>query len=448
MLVNPNNIIHVSTNDFKAVSLFSNCGAGDIGYKKAGFSFEVMAEINPKRLNVCLLNHSNAVGIQGDLRETWTEVLTAYKSKTNGAPLSLLAACPPCQGMSSARGLRGSHEDADAGSKDDRNLLAVVIANVAKELKPNIIVVENVPEFFSKKVRHPDTNLPVTASNLLIDLLSENYKVYPIILDMCDFGIPQTRKRSFLTLIKYKLPGLRTLLQKNFSPYPNTNGSPITLQDALRSFNLPPLDASSLELSKSETYENKLHSVPVFTEDRYKMVNSIPPNSGKSAWTNNTCLNCKKINEDEDVFCVVCQALLPKPVVKSSTGEFRLIRGFKTSSYKRMHPNKPASTILTTSATMSSHNTIHPFENRVLSILECSYLQTIDADFKWGTALEKWGAIPVRKMIGEAVPPKFTLMHGEILMSVLNCSINNPLSASDKRCVLAIKTLKKSKVVS
>ncbi len=40
---------------YRAVSLFSNCGAGDLGYREAGFKFDVMAELDPRRLEVSLL---------------------------------------------------------------------------------------------------------------------------------------------------------------------------------------------------------------------------------------------------------------------------------------------------------------------------------------------------------------------------------------------------------
>src|SRR6476619_2305180 len=106
-----------------AVSLFSNCGAGDVGYRQAGFRFDVMAELDPRRLEVCLLNHPGAVGVPGDLRETWPRVIEAYREQAGEVIPALLAACPPCQGMSSARGDRGLENDADAGSRDDRNLL-------------------------------------------------------------------------------------------------------------------------------------------------------------------------------------------------------------------------------------------------------------------------------------------------------------------------------------
>ena len=63
-----------------AVSLFSNCGAGDVGYAKAGFSFRVMAEIEQRRLAVALANHKHACGVPGDLRFTWREVIASFRS--------------------------------------------------------------------------------------------------------------------------------------------------------------------------------------------------------------------------------------------------------------------------------------------------------------------------------------------------------------------------------
>ena len=99
----------------RAVSLFSNCGAGDLGYKRAGFRFDVMAELDPRRLEVALLNHEGAHGVPGDLGDTWQTVITEYRATAGNIRPSLLAACPPCQGMSSARGNRGKEDDAVAG---------------------------------------------------------------------------------------------------------------------------------------------------------------------------------------------------------------------------------------------------------------------------------------------------------------------------------------------
>ena len=107
-----------------------------------------------------------------------------------------------------------------------------------------------------------------------------------------------------------------------------------------------------------------------------------------------------------------------------------------------MHSDRPASTITTASGHVGSDLTIHPFENRLLSAQECACLQTFPAEFCWGDALSKWGHTLVREMIGEAVPPLFTRLHGAILAGVLTGQWTTPpIAASDPRCVLARKKL-------
>src|SRR6186713_3580948 len=105
----------VSAPLLRAVSLFSNCGAGDVGFAAAGFKFDVMAELDERRLEVALKNHPAASGVSGDLRETLPDAVRAYRVRAAGQPPALLAACPPCQGMSSAQSGRGSGKDAAAG---------------------------------------------------------------------------------------------------------------------------------------------------------------------------------------------------------------------------------------------------------------------------------------------------------------------------------------------
>lgn len=431
-----------------AISLFSNCGAGDVGYAQAGFRFDVMAELDPRRLEVCLLNHPHAVGVPGDLRETWGQVVEMYRKQSKRLRPSLLAACPPCQGMSTARSDRGIESDPDAGMKDDRNLLVTVIANVAKELRPRIIVVENVQAFLTRQVRHPVTNSPISAARLLVDELAESYAIFPILADLCHFGVPQTRKRTFLTFIDRHESALKNLQRQSRIPYPSpsheTMGkqTAISLKDALKAMKLPSLDARAAEFATADIYGG-LHSVPVWLDRRYPMVAAIPRHSGRSAWQNNICENCGDVEvTDEDVLCPTCRNPLLRPIVADGKGGYRLITGFRTSTYSRMHSDRPAATITTASGHIGSNKTIHPFENRLLSTLECALLQTLPRSFKWGDALKKWGHTNVREMIGEAVPPLFTEKHGKVLRRLLDGHCSTQLiDAEDSRHVRALKKL-------
>jgi DNA (cytosine-5)-methyltransferase 1 len=431
-----------------AVSLFSNCGAGDIGYAKAGFHFDVMAELDRRRLEVCLLNHPAAKGVPGDLRETWPAVVAKYRSLAKGAAPALLAACPPCQGMSSARSDRGKAGDPDAGMKDDRNLLVTVISKVAGELRPRAIVVENVQAFLTRQVRHPVTKAPVSAARWLIDELADEYAVFPFVTDLCDYGVPQTRKRAFLTFVRLDEPARVILEERAASPYPlprhslEYKGRPITLREALAAFNLPSLDARSPETAISRVGKG-LHAVPVWPDRRYDMVAAIPPHAGMSAWQNDACPNCGRVKVgDADAVCPQCGEPLLRPVVKNKRGKYRLITGFRTSTYARMTSDAPAATITTASGHLGSNNTIHPFENRLLSTLECALLQTLPRRFKWGTALEQWGHTNIRDMIGEAVPPLFTRLHGKVLRALLEGKWRSRLyPASGKRCMRPARKL-------
>lgn len=428
----------------RAVSLFSNCGAGDVGYHKAGFQFDVMAELEEHRLNVCMLNHPGAKGVPGDIRKTWKTVIEMYRAKAGETRPALLCACPPCQGMSSARSGMGSHDDAEAGSKDKRNLLVTVVAKVALELMPALLVVENVPAFFTRKVHHPKDKKPVSAANYLTMSLAKEYVAFPVVTDLSDFGVPQSRKRAFITFVRRDVPGLKDMLRIGRIPFPRAThasdtgcATPITLLEALESFGLPDLDASSSQKASAEAFKG-FHSVPVWDERIYAMVSAIPPASGRSAWDNETCPNCGQIEVvAEAAICPICEAPLLRPVVKDPDGSYRLVKGFK-SSYRRMHANRPAATITTASGHIGSDYTIHPTQNRLLSPLECALLQTFPQDFQWGDTLKELGHTNVREMIGEAVPPAFTEMHGKVLRGLLEGElIQAPMSISDERHVKA-----------
>ena len=278
----------MATNTFHSVSLFSNCGAGDIGYAKAGFRFDVMAELDPRRLEVCLLNHPTAVGVPGDLRKTWPMVVDEYLDISQGCPADAARSVSALPGDEFGSEPPGKEGDPDAGMKDARNLLVTVISKVARELRPRVIVVENVQAFLTRQVRHPKTKVPITASSWLIDELARDYAVFPFLTDLCDYGVPQTRKRTFLTFIRLDEPAIAILEERAATPYPTPShspeyeGCPITLREALAAFNLPSLDACSPETAISRV-GNGLHAVPVWPDRRYDMVAAIPPHAGMGA---------------------------------------------------------------------------------------------------------------------------------------------------------------------
>jgi DNA (cytosine-5)-methyltransferase 1 len=397
-----------------------------------------MAELEPERLAVASLNHPEANAVLGDLRFTWGDVIRDYRATAGGERLTLLAACPPCQGMSTARGQRGRDTDVEAGGRDPRNLLVVPIAEVARALHPRVIVVENVQAFLTRQVPHPETKEGISAASLLVQLLKAEYAVFPVVVDLCHFGVPQSRIRSFMTFVARDEPALVELHTRGLTPYPVPSHDPcvggmepITLAQALVTFGLPMLDAATPETAQYPL--RPLHSVPVWDADRHAMVAAIPAGSGLSAWDNDLCGVCGPTDVGaNDALCPVCEGPLLRPVVMGEEG-VRLIKGFRNSSYRRMALHRPAATVTTASNRVGSDNTIHPTENRVLSIFECQLLQTIPADFVWGEELVRHSSSRIREMIGEAVPPHFTHLHGEAIVRCLRAEFDDLLPAGDLR---------------
>lgn len=438
----------MSSEALRAVSLFSNCGAGDVGYAKAGFAFEVMAEIEPRRLAVALANHNDACGVPGDLRYAWREVIASFRRKAGPESPVLLSACPPCQGMSTARGGRGREEDATAGSRDGRNLLVEVIAQVANKLRPRLVVVENVAAFLSRLVLDPRSDKPISAAVLLQKLLDPHYECFPYLTDLADYGVPQRRIRAFMTFIARDEPSIALLAQSKCVPYPKPiasaeHGGWTSLKEALAQLGAMELDAASRETANDPS--TPMHSVPVWGSDhRYRMVAAIPPNSGGRAWDTAHCeAKCDVKVSADDAMCPACSRPLLRPVVQETDGSYRLVHGFRRSSYSRMQPDAPAPTITTASGHVGSDNTIHPFENRLLSPHECAYLQTIPQDFDWGTSFKTWGATAVRAMIGEAVPPRFTEMHGRSLAALLDGRTDGLAPIHDRRVAKALERMQR-----
>lgn len=424
------------------VSLFSNCGAGDRGFADAGFLFRIMAELEPERLAVASLNHPRARTVEGDLTETLHEpetgVLDAYRKVEGSTRPALLAACPPCQGMSSARSERGRENDVAASARDPRNLLVSVIADAVGELEPRLVVVENVPAFLRRQVKHPRSGKAISAARFLVDELSSSYEVFPLLADLADFGVPQRRRRSFLTFVHRDEPGLQVLGALGLSPYPRAThvDRRVTVGEALAELTVKRLSAVSEAAARDPS--EPLHFVSVLPGEYYRMIAATP--AGGSAWTNATCVDCGTQTPNDEAVRCVCGTLLPRPIVDED-GVPRLVKGFRRSSYRRMDADAPAPTITTASGRISSDNTLHFSQNRVLSPLECQHLQTFPRGFKWGDTLEKHGVMKLRAMIGEAVPPMFTRLHGRVLVRVLDGTVSHALAEDDARVGKARKAL-------
>lgn len=403
-----------------AVSLFSNGGVGDYGYHLAGFDFLVHAEIEPKRCAVLEENYPSSTVLEGDLRDTWTRVVKAY-AETGEDPPALLAASPPCQGMTTANQRSSSNSWRHEVREDDRNYLYDLVPEVAHALQPRLVVVENVPGILVTGVRDPESGRVRTVAQALLEEMP-GYREVPVRLQMADYGVPQMRERAFFVFAREDEEWFGEVLKNRRLPLPSRTHGPhrkprTTLRHALSEDRYNPLDGRNEELATDD--EDPYHFVPTYDKLRYSWVSRNPPYKGKSCFENLWCETCEDHNDPPvTARCRECHRVLRGvPRVYEDTGHVRPVKGRKTA-YKRMDPDRPAPTITTASGHVGSDTTLHPWQHRVLSIRECADLQTIPRDF----TLSVGDVIEIdltRAIIGEAIPPWFTYNAGRLFHRLL-----------------------------
>ena len=146
-----------------SIDIFSGCGGLTEGMHQADFKTKVAFEIDEIASKAYRLNHPDTTVITKDIRKV---SIAEIKRKLKGKAIHLLAGCPPCQGFSSIRRL-----------------------NRTKALKPYTIMMENVPGLI-------EYDLFKKAIKILTKEL--NYKVDFKVVNVKNYGVPQSRRRLVL----------------------------------------------------------------------------------------------------------------------------------------------------------------------------------------------------------------------------------------------------------
>ncbi len=410
-----------SYSPFTAVSLFSGAGLSDLGYGMAGFKFLVQVEADAKRSAVGAANFPDSTWLTRDVIGSVDDVAETYESKTSRR-LDLLIATPPCQGMSSSNPSRGKRRSRKAQELEAKNRLMLELIPIANRLKPRVIVAENVRPVLTLEVEYAGKTGTVVEHlrNRLPD-----YEVFTEVVNVADYGIPQVRKRALIiavhrreTWLDYAPSTRRPLPSATHAEIPTNGFLPwVTVRQWMELSEYGELDARSKDTARGKHW---LHFVPSYEADRYLQISDIPPHSGQSAFENDQCPTCGLQEVELNLIrCPSCNAIMRNRPYVVRDGETALIKGFH-SSYRRMRPDRPAYTITTNSSHIGSDFKIHPWENRVLSILECADLQTVPRFYNWSLARENRTYYLIRNLIGEAFPTYFTYLHGKFLSELLS----------------------------
>ncbi|AYY53236.1 TPA: DNA cytosine methyltransferase [Acinetobacter baumannii] len=382
---------------FNYVSLFSSAGISDFGLKLLGGNCLAACELDANRR---LVHEENVpTRIFADIRAEKEDLIEYVLSQQTN--VDLVFATPPCQSFSTANSRRGKLTDTNSATSDHRNFLFFEALEVCCKLKPKFIVIENVPNFGRRLLRNEHGTVGHVEE--FIDVILDDYVGQTFVKCVSEFGVPQSRKRSFSIYIRRDIAKTKKIHSKDieFFVFNKPRDFPENIMDAIG--HLPPLDSKSSETNTDP--KDIFHHVPVLNDKHYSWIANIPPNSGKSAWSN-ACEHCR--NTDTPMFEIKCKTcgkdIKIRPHVEETDGSVRSIKGFKTS-YKRIHPEGLSSAITTNTNAFSSDNKLHPSQNRVLSVRECMLIQSIPKTFVWPQQVFYKSMHLVREMVGEALPP-------------------------------------------
>ena len=338
----------------QVIDFFSGCGGMSWGFastRQSELAYEVLAgvDIDDDALETYELNLPGQA-VNADIRtiaDDPSRLLDLVPGFDPGKRPFVFVGCPPCQGFSAHR----KKDDRD----DERNDLILQFAKVAAHFKPDIVVIENVPEMLAGRFEDYYQN----ARGLLE---GEEYHLAEAVLDLSLYGVPQRRRRAIV-------------IGSRVGPIPLPE--PLVESDAVRTVrdaigHLTPIAAG--ERCASDPW----HQSPAHTKRIVDKIRRIPADGGDR----------RSLDNSEQLDC-------HRDVDAGKTPGF-------TDVYGRLRWDAPSVTITAKSSTPSCGRFLHPEQHRNISVREAALLQSFPHEFVFAG-----GFINHYRQIGEAVPPLF-----------------------------------------
>ncbi len=250
------------------------CGAGglSLGFKMAGFQIKFGLDVDWDAIFTFKENIKEVSWINKDIRKVSVNEIKNVSGTQNG-DFDIIIAGIPCEGYS----LLNRRYD----PSDPRNFLFLEFIRVVKELKPRMILIENV------------TGLTRRANGGFKDAIKKSLEELGFIvnffeLNSINYGIPQKRRRVFfignLNEKFYPPPPTHDINQINLDQYftkskPNKLKPKLTVEDAIS--DLPPLNPNEekheYEVEPKTKYQKELR------DKNYTLYNHKAPNHPE--WT-------------------------------------------------------------------------------------------------------------------------------------------------------------------
>ncbi|MFH6597387.1 DNA cytosine methyltransferase [Ectopseudomonas khazarica] len=332
--------------DIDAVDLF--CGAGGLtaGLLKTGISVRAGYDID-LNCEYAYRENNGAEFIAESVALVKSEDVAAWYRPEK---IKLLAGCAPCQPFSTYNHGRDT-------STDVKWPLLYSFEKLIKDIKPELVTMENVPDVTKHKVYH----------DFVEGLKDENYHIWADTIRCIEYGLPQHRRRH--VLLASKLGPI--------SMIPKTHvGKPVTVEQAIG--HLP-------KIAAGECHPNDpLHRSATLSSTNLKRIMLSKPGGTWHDWPEHLRAECHR---------------------KASGKTF-------ASVYGRMRGDEPSPTMTTLCFGFGNGRFGHydKKQNRAISLREAATLQSFPDDYKFMPP-EQITFKAVGRMIGNAVPVRL----GEII---------------------------------
>lgn len=334
-----------------ALDIFAGGGGLTVGLKRAGFKVVGAVELEPHAFATYKANHPEVSAFRQDICTVAGECL---RKLSPTGEIDLLAGCPPCQGFSSLT--------AKYHKPDPRNELVRQMARLVAEVGPRAIMMENVPGLRDKGER--------LFNELLRMLTANGYIATYAVLQVADFGVPQSRRRLVLLARK----GFAIELPKRTHSRTGEDGLQPwrTVRNAIYGLPRPETLAEAVAHGGPQAFD--WHVVRTLAPQNQKRIRNA--RVGKNWWS------------------------IPKRLRPTCHQDRKV--GFG-NVYGRMRWNQASPSITGGCTTFSKGRFGHPQANRTISVREAALLQTFPSDYIFDTPFMEH----VCNIIGNALPCEF-----------------------------------------
>jgi DNA (cytosine-5)-methyltransferase 1 len=334
-----------------AVDLF--CGAGGLtrGLLNAGIRVVAGYDIDPACQYAYEYNNRKASFKLKNVSDLSAKELNAYYPTGH---IRVLVGCAPCQPFS-------KYTQGIASQGNDKWGLLHEFARLVRDLKPEVISMENVPEV----QRH-------SVFTAFIDTLEQvGYHICYQEAFCPDFGIPQQRKRLVLLA---SLLGPISLLN------PRKTSTHVTVREAIA--HLPKLQAGE------ECAEDSMHKASRLSPLNLRRIIASRPGGSWRDWSSDLVAKCHSEKSGQNY----------------------------SSVYGRMEWDKPSPTITTQFFGFGNGRFGHPEQNRAITLREGAILQSFPDNYEFVSKDQSVSFATLGRLIGNAVPVRLGEAIGQSIL--------------------------------